>query len=146
MAVQSDKGNSVVAAVEEACAIYGVSCYRMQSRAFSVVGKGGRQRPMFMGQWRDRFGDLHRAGMPDLLLTPRLMFVECVPFRLPCRHTTTTLAVALWVECKAGRGELSEQQELFRDDALAIGAHYLEARNSADQVIQWFKAFDVQRR
>jgi hypothetical protein len=34
-------GNSVVAAVEEACAIYGVRCYRMQSRAVTVVGAGG---------------------------------------------------------------------------------------------------------
>ena len=139
MTKASVAGNSVVAAVEEACAIYGVRCYRMQSRAVTVVGAGGRLRPMFMGQWHDSNGVLHRAGMADLLLTPKVGFEDGDGFPASC-------CVALWVECKAGTGRLSAEQEMFRDDVTEAGASYIECRDSADSVIRWFEAYDVRRR
>jgi hypothetical protein len=138
MTKASVAGNSVVAAVEEACAIYGVRCYRMQSRAVTVVGAGGRLRPMFMGQWHDSNGVLHRAGMADLLLTPKI--------RLDDSIGEDYIATALWVECKAGTGRLSAEQEMFRDDVTEAGAFYIECRDSADSVIRWFEAYDVRRR
>lgn len=126
-------GNSVVKAVEMACAIYGVRCYRQQSRAVTVVGVGGRLRPMFMGQWRDRNGALYSRGMADLLLTPWIgmpTFGHCE---------------VLWVECKAGTGELSKEQKAFRDDVKDVGAHYIECRDSADPVVAWFDRHSVRR-
>jgi hypothetical protein len=129
-------GNSVVSAVEMACALYGVRCYRQQSRAVTVVGAGGRPRPMFMGQWRDREGTLHFGGMPDLLLTPRVFW----------DGGQESATLVLWVECKAGTGRLSEEQQAFREDAQDAGAHYIECRDSADSVIRWFEAYDVRRR
>lgn len=134
-------GNSVVAAVEEACAIYGVRCYRMQSRAVTVVGAGGRLRPMFMGQWHDSNGVLHRAGMADLLLTPAINLNDYSSDLAP-----QLVAMALWVECKSGSGRLSAEQEMFRDDVTEAGAFYIECRDSADSVIRWFEAYDVRRR
>ena len=132
----SAAGNSVVQAVEQACAIFGVRCYRQQSRAVTVVGVGGRPRPMFMGQWRDRNGTLHYAGIADLLLTPNIRwesgFVECV--------------TALWVECKAGTGRLTDEQKAFKEDVEEAGAYYIECHDSADQVVQWFLDHGVQRR
>jgi hypothetical protein len=125
-------GNSVVSAVEEACALYGVRCYRQQSRAMTVVGAGGRPRPMFVGQWRDRFGTLHTSGMADLLLTPFISQAGCV--------------TALWVECKSGTGKLTLEQQLFRDDVQKAGAYWLQVRDSADQVLQWFDDFNVVKR
>jgi hypothetical protein len=132
-------GNSVVAAVEEACAIYGVRCYRMQSRAVTVVGAGGRPRPMFMGQWRDKEGKLYYGGMPDLLLTPVLTFDDDE------RVCADGVAVTLWVECKAGTGRLGTEQQAFKEDVEEAGAFYIECRDSADSVIRWFEAYDVKR-
>lgn len=134
----SSAANSVVQAVENACAIFGVRCYRQQSRAVTVVGVGGRPRPMFMGQWRDKNGTLYYGGMPDLLLTPRVEELIKPGF---LRATAV-----LWVECKAGTGRLNENQKAFRDDVLEAGAHYIECHDSADQVVQWFLDHGVQRR
>jgi hypothetical protein len=134
--------NAVPNAIETACQLFRVRCYRMNSRAFQVVGAGGRQRPMFIGQWRDRLGVIHHSGMSDLLLTPLVTRVEDYDTKqfiaLPI-----PLAIALWVECKAGTGSLRTDQKLFRDDILASGSHYLEAHDSADQVIAWFNAHGV---
>lgn len=128
-------GNSVVSAVEMACALYGVRCYRQQSRAVTVVGAGGRPRPMFIGQWRDRNGALHHGGMPDLLLTPRVTFSR-----------GDEVCLALWVECKAASGKLNGEQKAFKEDVEEAGAYYIECRDSADSVIRWFEAYDVRRR
>lgn len=85
---------------------------------------------MFMGQWRDKRGTLYYGGMPDLLLTPFVGDACCV----------------LWVECKAGTGRLSANQQAFREDAEDAGAFYIECRDSADSVMRWFEAYDVRRR
>jgi hypothetical protein len=110
----------------------------MQSRAVTVVGAGGRLRPMFIGQWHDSNGVLHRAGMADLLLTPRI--------RLEDSQGDDWVTTVLWVECKSGTGKLNAEQEMFRDDVTEAGAFYIECRDSADSVIRWFEAYDVRRR
>lgn len=132
--------NSVVSSVEQAAAIYGVRSYRMQSRVFDVVGTGGISRPMFIGLWRDRFGDSHKGGMPDLLLTPKVPFVNTFNGVL-----AMSVAVALWVECKSGGASLTPQQRLFRDDAIEAGAFWIQARDSAQAVIDWFDQYGVKR-
>jgi hypothetical protein len=142
MTKASIAGNSVVAAVEQACALYGVRCYRMQSRAVTVVGAGGRPRPMFMGQWSDKTGKLYYGGMPDLLLTPVIQMES----QRTATYAVDFVAVALWVECKAGTGRLGTEQQAFKEDVEEAGAFYIECRDSADSVIRWFEAYDVRRR
>lgn len=134
--------NAVVSAVENAALLYGVRCYRMNTRTFEVTGQGGRKRPMFMGSWRDELGQHHFTGMADLLLTPRV--------RLPIMNgdkfvDIATATVCLWVECKSGTGRLSPEQQLFRDDVMKTGAAFIEARDSADAVIEWFDRMGVKR-
>ena len=70
--------NAVVGAVLNAAALFGVQGYRMQSRQFTVAGEEGRPRPMFMGQWDDRFGTHHYAGMSDVLLSPKIKITPTV--------------------------------------------------------------------
>lgn len=132
-------GNSVIAAVEEACALYGVRCYRQQSRAVTVVGAGGRPRPMFVGQWKDRFGTRHTSGMPDLLLSPNIGFEDREGFPV-------LICAVLWVECKAGTGKLNSEQQAFKEDAEEAGAYYIECHDSAEQVMRWFDAQHVRKR
>lgn len=131
--------NAVGHAIEYTCAIYGVPCFRMQSRAFTVIGAGGRSRPMFMGEWKDENGTVRRKGMADYLLTPRIRI------EFPTVKFFFAPTVALWVECKSGTGELSADQILFRDYVLKSGAYYIEAHDSADAVVEWFKDHGVTR-
>lgn len=128
-------GNANMAAVASAAALYGVPYYRMQSRTFTIEGAGGRDRPMFMGGWNDRTGIFHAKGMADFLLTPRIKLL--VPDFMVC--------VALWVECKAGKDELSAEQEAFRDDVQAAGAFWICCKNSCDELLTWFKEHGVTR-
>jgi hypothetical protein len=109
---------------------------------------------MFFGQWNDDLGIVHRKGMADLLLTPRiavwpalqegnpkwLMPVETAPFDIRLRVT-----VPLWVECKSGSGELDPEQIAFRDHVVKSGAYYLEAHDCADVVLEWFEFYWVLR-
>jgi hypothetical protein len=134
--------NSAVSSVEHAAALYGVRCYRMNSRTFEVEGAGGRKRPMFMGAWKDELGQHHFTGMADLLLTPRV--------RLPIMDGSkfidiATATIPLWVECKSGTGRLGPEQIAFRDDVVKAGAAYIEARDSAEAVIAWFDKMGVRR-
>lgn len=131
MAKVISASNAVVSSIEQAAMIYGVRSYRMNTRTFQVVGAGGRERPMFMGQWRDRFGTIHFKGMGDLLMTP------FVPVAGMC--------VALWCECKAGTGRLTGDQQLFREDVEEAGASYLLAHDGPDVVIEWFQKMGVRR-
>ena len=96
---------------------------------------------MFMGQWRDREGTLHSAGMADLLLTPRMMCES----RYSVLGLTVQIAAAVWVECKAGSGALRPEQRAFRDDVEQGGAVYIECRDSADPVVEWFNRNGVRR-
>jgi hypothetical protein len=148
--------NDVVTSIEQVAALYGVRAYRMQSRVMTVVGAGGRTRPMFMGAWRDQLGQIHYKGMADLLLTPRIpMFT--VPMTIKLKDGTEEqepglyvprrmdCAVALWVEAKSGSGRLSPEQELFRDDVLKAGAFWIQAQDGPDDVLQWFENMGVRR-
>lgn len=138
MSRASEGANSVVAACEEACERFSVPVYRMQSRVFTVVGKGGRNRPMFVGKWKDGLGVSHTKGMADLLAHPKVW------------HTS----YALWIEAKFGSGKQGESakresncicgqpinhQKHFQDYVESKGASYIVAQDCADAVIQWFK-------
>lgn len=142
MSSASQAGNSVVSAAELVCGMWGVPALRMQSRVVTVVGAGGRERPMFMGKWTDDNGIEHYGGMADLLLQPTIEVV-CL-----CNDSQTcmTVTVPLWVECKAGKGALSKDQRAFRDWVTSNGAGYLELRDSADALLDWFKLRKVERR
>lgn len=134
--------NAVVSAVESAALLYRVRCYRMNTRTFEVTGQGGRKRPMFMGSWRDELGSHHFTGMADLLLTPRV--------RLPILNNgklvdIATAVIPLWVECKSGSGRLSPEQQAFKEDVMKAGAAFIEARDSADAVVEWFEKMGVKR-
>jgi hypothetical protein len=138
--------NAVMHAVEYAAGLYGVRSYRMQSRMVRVIGAGGRERPMFMGQWKDEFGGTHYKGIADILLTPRLLFKKPETSVDATLHADRYIAVALWVECKSGKARLSDEQKDFRDDVQHGGAFWLEARDCADAVIDWFTKNGVERR
>ena len=139
-------GNANMAAVASAAALYGVPYYRMQSRTFTVTGAGGRDRPMFAGGWNDRTGIFHAKGMPDFLLTPRIR-IQPEVFGLPPSydHKPVWAVVALWCECKAGKDELTAEQEAFRDDVQAAGAFWICCKNSCDELLTWFKEHGVTR-
>jgi hypothetical protein len=132
-------GNANMAAVASAAALYGVPYYRMQSRTFTVEGAGGRDRPMFMGGWNDRTGIFHAKGMADFLLTPRITITGAFI------GTTSKVCVPLWCECKAGKDELSAEQEAFRDDVQAAGAFWICCHNSCDELLAFFKQHGVTR-
>jgi hypothetical protein len=142
----------VVSAVLNAAALYGVQGYRMQSRQFTVVGAGGRQRPMFMGQWDDRFGTHHYAGMSDVLLTPKIMIVpeelkSSLGTSIPtiAKPLILRIATVLWCECKSGKARLGYEQEAFRENVIATGGYWLECRDCATALVAWFQEHGVER-
>lgn len=152
MAKSVSASNAVVNAVETAAAMFGVRSYRMNSRVFRVTGAGGRERPMFMGQWKDELGTVYHKGMADLLLTPRIAFNQKtslvhIPINTPASSPSNLISVCvpLWVECKSGSGVLTKEQKAFRNDVVKAGAFYIEAHDSADDVIAWFESMQVRR-
>lgn len=145
MARQISASNAVVSSIEEAAGLFGVRSYRMNTRTFTVIGAGGRERPMFMGQWRDRYGIQHKKGMADLLLTPRIRISGRIDKAGHVVGAPSAFCVALWCECKAGTGRLSDDQKLFRDDVLDAGAYYLQIHDGPDAVISWFEEMGVRR-
>lgn len=149
MAKQVSASNAVVSSCEEAAIIFGVPTYRMNSRVFTVVGAGGRSRPMFVGKWKDRYGDEHNGGMADLLLTPTVRVASLFPaisgWMGMSAASELLITVPLWCECKYGSGRLEPEQKLFREDVLARGAFYLEIHDGPDQLLEWFKEKGVRR-
>ncbi len=96
---------------------------------------------MFTGEWTDKQGRLRRKGMADLLATPTIeQWCGCDD-----SQTCFDVAVPLWIECKAGTGELSADQRDFRDFVKGAGAGYLCLRDSADELIEWFNEKGVTR-
>lgn len=136
---QRTPGNANMQAIEQAAALYAVPYYRQQSRVFTVRGAGGRDRPMFVGGWTDRHGYQHTKGIADFLLTPKVK-IYATGALVPL-----VVAVPLWVEAKAGRDDLSEDQEAFRDDVQACGAYWLCCRDSCDDLIAFFRKHGVTR-
>ena len=114
--------------------MYRVPAIRMQSRVFTVVGKGGRERPMFTGTWTDDMGEVHHGGLSDVLLMPIIT------------HNGCKVTVPLWCECKSGAGTLSKDQRAFQRYVEDNGAFFLECRDSADALLAWFQAHGVVRR
>ena len=147
--------NAAVSACISAAEIFGVPWYREQSRVFTVEGVGGRDRPMFVGDWTDDLGVTHTKGKADLLMTPRVDvwralsrdpafsgLIAPINQRLDIR---LVIAVPLWVECKSGSGKLEAEQKLFRDHVTKAGNFYIEAHDSADPLIEWFRQMAVRR-
>lgn len=154
MSKKISAANAVGNAVEQAAALFDVACYRMNSRTFTVVGAGGRERPMFFGQWRDRNGIEHKGGMADYLLMPRITMAVLngappgfVPMNRPAGSIPEKIRVVvpLWIECKSGKGDLEPSQRDFRDDVIARGAYHITCHDSADNLMAWFELMGVQR-
>ena len=152
--------NAAVSACISAAEIFGVPWYREQSRVFTVAGVGGRDRPMFVGDWTDDLGATHTKGKADLLMTPRvdvwkaLAHLALNQFKNPAAliapmnqrlDLTLRIAVPLWVECKSGSGKLEVEQKLFRDHVTKAGNFYIEAHDSADPLMEWFRQMAVRR-
>ncbi len=150
----SESANSVVAAVEEACEVWGVPVYRMQSRVFTVVGKGGKSRPMFVGKWKDGLGVWHTKGMADLLAHPEIIIETNGPIG------QGEISTPVWIECKFGSGKQGESaareakcicgqpinhQKHFQEYVESKGASYIVAHDCADAVIEWLKRNGVTR-
>ena len=148
MSARTTPGNQLMKSVEDVCGLYRVPFYRMQSRVFTVVGRGGRERPMITGGWRDRNGEHHTGGMPDFLLTPKVNVSKLVevddgndaPMFAKIEYT-----LPLWVECKAGKDRLSPAQVAFRDDVLAQGGHWLLVKDGPEALLDWLKEHGVRR-
>lgn len=129
--------NAVVTTILQTAAIFGQPCYRMQSRAFDVPGEEGKTRPFFVGAWTDRFGQTWFGGMPDCLCTPTIEL--SIPGDDGKTRIKIIVQVALWVECKSGRGALTEKQVRFRENVFATGGEWIECRDNADALLTWFK-------
>lgn len=144
MSRQSQLGNSVVAAAMQVCALMHVPCWRMNSRVVNVATPNDRRgfRPMAMGSWIDSTGKEHTAGMADLLAQPNIRFILA---EAGSKSPFIAVTVPLWIECKAGKGQLSSDQRDFREYVLEIGAHYLLLRDCADELFAWFKEHGVKR-
>jgi hypothetical protein len=134
-------GNAAMKAVEDCAAFFSVRAYRMQSRVLTVPGRGGKDRPLFIGGWRDQCGIIHRRGMSDFLLTPRIVIGR----DLTNGNKPLRICVPLWVECKAGRDDLSQHQLDFRDDVTEAGAFWLCCHDSCDELLVFFKEHGVER-
>lgn len=154
MSRASAAANGLMVAAYQCAMMVHVPCFRMQSRVFTVVGAGGRQRPMNMGEWTDDFGVKHTSGMADWLMMPRIRTnikgelhpkVETPNMTLSIVASSTGIVVPLWVECKAGSGRLEKSQREFREYVEGSGAHYLELRDSADELLQWFNDHGVEK-
>ncbi len=154
----SESANSVVAAVEEACEVWGVPVYRMQSRVFTVTGKGGKNRPMFVGKWKDGLGVWHTKGMADMLAHPTIHLMVGIDDRH--REVFRSVPFPLWIEAKFGSGKQGESaareakcicgqpinhQKHFQEYVESKGASYIVAQDCADAVIEWFKRNGVTR-
>jgi hypothetical protein len=110
----------------------------MQSRTFTVKGRAGADRPMFIGGWTDDSGRHRTRGMADYLLTPQIV--------LPGPIRPQRICVPLWVECKAGRDALSQDQMEFRDFVTQAGAFWICCKNSCAELLEWFRDCKVVRR
>lgn len=153
MTRSSAAANGLMLAAYQCAMMMHVPALRMQSRVFTVVGAGGRQRPMNMGEWTDDLGEKHTAGMADWLMLPTIrtnMKGELHPKVATPNMTVTIVAstgicIPLWVECKAGTGRLEKSQKAFQSYVENAGAYYLELRDSADTLMEWFRAHGVEK-
>lgn len=145
MSRASDAANGLMAAVGDVCGLWGVPLFRMNSRTVSVVGAGGRTRPMFFGQWTDDLGVVRRKGMADILTMPRITYSTRLgdsPLMLQAFPHT----VPLWIECKVGAGRMTEDQQCFKQYVENAGAYHLSLHDSADELILWLETHGAKKR
>lgn len=135
MSRSSEAGNSVVQAAIQACMLRGVPVVRFNSGQFMGFGDKGRARPVAASIWYDDLGAKHTAGMPDLLARPTTI--------LP--GVNVRITVPLWIECKAGTSKLTSEQKAFREMCEAHHEHYIELRDSAEELMEWFTRNQVTR-
>ena len=146
--------NAVGHAITQVCGLYDVPLIRIQSRVFQVAGFGGRQRPMFIGNWTDELGIEHFAGIADYLAMPRITIESVDHFRalfpsLDIAEGSVNYfyqTVPLWIECKSGEARMGTHQKAFKRYVEQAGAYHIQARDSADSVIEWFEKYKVKRR
>ena len=132
--------NSVMYAVEQVCALYGVQVTREQSRQFNVQGAAGRWRPMFFGSWVDNFGKKHNKGKADFLARPRVCDYCIVDSVIEAR-----VSVPLWIECKSLKGRQTPDQAAFETWVKSNGDEYLLLREDVRPLISWFDAHGVSK-
>jgi hypothetical protein len=122
-------------AVEQVCGLYGVQCTREQSRTFNVQGAAGRWRPLFIGQWTDSFGKIHRQGRADFLARPRIRFDNAL--------IQTYVSIPLWIECKSITGRQTPDQAAFQRWVQANGDYYMLLREDVRPLMTWFDEHGV---
>lgn len=149
--------NAVVYAVNQVCGLYGVNVIREQSRVFSVIGKSGRERPMFIGQWTDANGQPHYAGKADLLARPKVLISRLLPAgavvpydneqerQLAMGVLAGRTAVPLWIETKAKGNRLSAEQEAFRHFVTGNLEHHIVVAEDVRPLMEWFDKMGVKR-
>lgn len=139
MSKASDAGNAVVYTAVKTCDLYRVKTLRMQSRVIWVPGGAGRPRPMFFGKWTDDFGKEHNGGMADLLARPKIKLpvrtLRDKEFAMHAVHATTLL----WIECKSGKGRMTEDQIAFKNHVEANGESYLLLHDDMRPLIEWLE-------
>lgn len=132
--------NSVMYAVEQVCALYGVQLTREQSRQFNVQGAAGRWRPMFFGIWVDDHGNKHYGGKADFLARPRIQIDGITPVRR---------SVPLWIECKSLDGKTNRKtkfdQAAFEQWVTKNGDFYMRVREDVRPLIAWFDEHGVEK-
>jgi len=148
--------NAVMYAVEQVCGLYGVQVMREQSMRYNVQKANGTWRPIFIGQWTDNCGQIHRAGKADFLARPR---ISIAPEMLDCRDGIVTpygtvagvtvtkrrVSIPLWIECKSLTGRASTEQLFFKKYVEANGDAYLLLREDVRPLIAWFDAHGVEK-
>lgn len=135
MSKASDAANAVMFAVEQVLDLFGVQHTREQSRVVNVADnrRPSGFRPMYFGKWIDDFGNAHSSGRADILARPKILLTA----------PPLLISVPLWIECKAGKGRLSPDQEAFRDWVKGNGDEYLLLRDDVTPLIQWLERHGV---
>lgn len=156
------------------CALYRIPCFRLHSRVFTVPGIDSRDRIMQFGRWRDDKGKAHNKGMTDLIAFPICNVlgknIENLAHALGVHtwdrgddgyggeyiadakavealktYSPLLRPFPLWIECKSGRGELTEDQQAFKEYVECNGMYFLECHDSANALIEWLKSHGVTR-
>lgn len=145
MSKASENANAVAYAIEQVCGLYGVEILRMQSRVFTVPGAAGRSRPMFIGQWKDQFGNKHNSGMADFLARPRVPATDLLDVRGSLEIGIRRVTVPLWIEAKSGKGALSDDQIAFKSYVEGNGEFWLVIHDDVRPLIEWFELRGVKK-
>lgn len=147
MSKASNAANSLVYTAEQVCALYGVQVTREQSIRLNVPMPGDSRgwRPIFIGQWKDNFGTVHRAGRADLLARPRVVLpITGDLVEVLAKHFR--ISVPLWIECKTGEGRMTPEQIAFKNWVESNGDAYLLLHDDVRPLLEWFESHGVEKR